>query len=220
MNEEIILTQIQTQESTVIFSLNDIERDNLSLFQVEDLPLSSTTVKTLIKHNILTLADLVSTPDETIKRLRNIGIKRFKEISKIKEKQIDEIYQARGLQRSFPEDKETLSLLSKLKEDFSYFSNKTEESIWYDICRESLAIPISNPFLSYEDLFSALLEIPENLILLTLWFKKLANESNVIRIEEFNKKTSNIPLASLIINALKNALYIIEKDGYFMKKEQ
>ena len=78
MNEEIILTQIQTQESTVIFSLNDIERDNLSLFQVEDLPLSSTTVKTLIKHNILTLADLVSTPDETIKRLRNIGIKRFK----------------------------------------------------------------------------------------------------------------------------------------------
>ena len=188
MNEEIILTQIQTQESTVIFSLNDIERDNLSLFQVEDLPLSSTTVKTLIKHNILTLADLVSTQDETIKRLRNIGIKRFKEISKIKEKQIDEIYQARGLQRSFPEDKETLSLLSKLKEDFSYFSNKTEESIWYDICRESLATPISNPFLSYEDLFSALLEIPENLLLLILWFKKLTNESNVIRIEEFNKR--------------------------------
>ena len=220
MNEEIILTQIQTQESTVIFSLNDIERDNLSLFQVEDLPLSSTTVKTLIKHNILTLADLVSTPDETIKRLRNIGIKRFKEISKIKEKQIDEIYQARGLQRSFPEDQETLSLLSKLKEDFSYFSNKTEESIWYDICRESLATPISNPFLSYEDLFSALLEIPENFLLLILWFKKLTNEGNVIRIEEFNKKTSDIPLALLMTNALKNSLYLIEKDGYYMKKEK
>ena len=220
MNEEIILTQIQTQESTVIFSLNDIERDNLSLFQVEDLPLSSTTVKTLIKHNILTLADLVSTPDETIKRLRNIGIKRFKEISKIKEKQIDEIYQARGLQRSFPEDKETLSLLSKLKEDFSYFSNKTEESIWYDICRESLAIPISNPFLSYEDLFSALLEIPENLLLLILRFEKLTNRKNTIKTEEFNKKTSDIPLVSLMINALKNSLYLIEKDGYYMKKEQ
>ena len=220
MNEGIKLTQIQTQETTAEFSLNDIERENLSLFQVEDLPLTNVTVKTLITHNILTLADLVSTPDEIMKGLRNIGAKRFEEISKIKEKQIDELYQARGLQRSFPEDKDTLYLLSKLKEDFSYFSNKTEESIWYDICRESLATPISNPFLSYEDLFSALLEIPENLILLTLWFKKLTNESNVIRIEEFNKKTSNISLASLMINALKNALYIIEKDGYFMKKEQ
>lgn len=220
MNEGIKLTQIQTQETTAEFSLNNIERENLSLFQVEDLSLSNITVKTLIKHKILTLADLVSTPDETMKGLRNIGAKRFEEISKIKEKQIDELYQARGLQHSFPEDQETLSLLSKLKEDFSYFSNKTEESIWYDICRESLATPISNPFLSYEDLFSALLEIPENLLLLILWFKKLANESNVIRIEEFNKKTSNIPLASLIINALKNALYLIEKDGYYMKKEQ
>lgn len=220
MNVKIKLTQIQTQETTTELSLNDIERENLSLFQVEDLPITSTTVKTLIKHNILTLADIVSISDETIKGLRNIGAKRFEEISKIKEKQIDEIYQARGLQRSFPEDEETLSLLSKLKDDFSYFSNKTEESIWYDICRESLATPISNPFLSYEDLFSALLEIPENLILLTLWFKKLTNESNVIRIEEFNKKTSDIPLALLMTNALKNALYIIEKDGYFMKKEQ
>lgn len=217
---QIIMKQILTQESTTVFSLNDIERDNLSLFQIEDLPLESITVKTLITHNILTLADLVSTPDETIKGLRNIGAKRFEEISKIKEKQIDELYQARGLQRSFPEDKDTLYLLSKLKEDFSYFSNKTEESIWYDICRESLATPISNPFLSYEDLFSALLEIPENLLLLILWFKKLTNESNVIRIEEFNKKTSDIPPASSMTNALKNALYIIEKDGYFMKKEQ
>ena len=220
MNEGIKLTQIQTQETTAEFSLNDIERENLSLFQVEDLPLTNVTVKTLITHNILTLADLVSTPDETMKGLRNIGAKRFEEISKIKEKQIDELYQARGLQRSFPEDKDTLYLLSKLKEDFSCFSNKTEESLWYDICRESLATPISNPFINYEDLFSALLEIPENLILLTLWFKKLTNESNVIRIEEFNKKTSDIPLALLMTNALKNSLYLIEKDGYYMKKEK
>lgn len=217
---QIVMKQILTQESTTVFSLNDIERDNLSLFQIEDLPLESITVKTLIKHKILTLANLISTPNETIKGLRNIGTKRFEEISKIKEKQIDELYQARGLQRSFPEDQETLSLLSKLKEDFSYFSNKTEASIWYDICRESLATPISNPFLSYEDLFSALLEIPENLLLLILWFKKLTNESNVIRIEEFNKKTSDIPPASSMINALKNSLYLIEKDGYYMKKEK
>ena len=217
---QAIITQIQTQETTTDFYLNDIERENLSLFQVEDLPLTSTTVKTLIKHNILTLADLVSTPDETIKGLRNIGAKRYEEISKIKEKQIDELYQARGLQCSFPEDKETLSLLLKLKEDFSYFSNKTEESIWYDICREYLATPVSNPFLSYEDLFSALLEIPENLLLLIIWFKKLTNESNVIRIEEFNKKTSDIPQVSVMIKALKNSLYLIEKDGFYMKKMQ
>lgn len=211
MNEGIKLTQIQTQETTAEFSLNDIEREDLSLFQVEDLPLTNVTVKTLITHNILTLADLVSTPDETMKGLRNIGAKRFEEISKIKEKQIDELYQARGLQRSFPEDKDTLYLLSKLKEDFSYFSNKTEASIWYDICRESLATPISNPFLSYEDLFSALLEIPENLLLLMLWFKKLTNGKNIIKIEEFNKKTSTIPQVSIMINALKNSLYLIEK---------
>lgn len=217
---QIVMKQILTQEPTTEFSLNDIERENLSLFQVEILPLSSITVKTLIKHNILTLSDLVSTPDETIKGLRNIGSKRFEEISKIKEKQIDEIYQTRGLQRSFPEDEETLSLLLKLKEDFSYFSNKTEESIWYDICRESLAAPISNPFLSYEDLFYALLEIPENLLLLKLWFEKLTNESNVIRIEELHKKTSDIPLVSLMINALKNSLYLIEKYGYYTKKEK
>ena len=217
---QIVMKQILTQEQTTDISLNNIERENLSLFQVEYLSLSNITVKTLIKHKILTLADLVSTPDETMKGLRNIGAKRFEEISKIKEKQIDELYQARGLQRSFPEDKDTLYLLSKLKEDFSYFSNKTEESIWYDICRESLATPISNPFLSYEDLFSALLEIPENLILLTLWFKKLTNESNVIGIEEFNKKTSDIPLALLMANALKNSLYLIEKDGYYMNKKK
>ena len=217
---QAIITQIQTQETTAEFSLNDIERENLSLFQVEDLPLSSTTVKTLIKHNILTLADLVSTPDETMKGLRNIGAKRFEEISKIKEKQIDELYQARGLQRSFPEDEETLSLLSRLKEDFSYFSRKTEESIWYGICRENLATPISNPFLSYEDLFAALLEIPENFLLLILWFKKLTNDTNNISIEEFNRKTSQIPLISLMINALKHSLYLVEKDEHYMKKEK
>lgn len=212
---QIVMKQILTQEQTTDFSLNNIERENLSLFQIKELPLSNITVKTLIKHKITTLADLVSTPDETMKVLRNIGAKRFEEISAIKEKQIDELYQARGLQRSFPEDEETLYLLSKLKEDFSYFSNKTEESIWYDICRESIATPISNPFLSYEDLFSALLEIPENLILLTLWFKKLTNESNVIKIEELSIKTSNIPLASSMIKALRDSMYIVEKDCYY-----
>ena len=219
MNEGIILAQIQTKEPTTDFSLYDIERENLSLFQIKELPLSNITVKTLIKHKITTLADFVSTPDETMKGLRNIGAKRFEEISKIKEKQIDELYQARGLQRSFPEDEETLSLLSKLKEDFSYFSRKTEESIWYDICRENLATPISNPFLSYEDFFATLLEIPENFLLLTLWFKKLTNDANNISIEEFERKTSQIPLKSLMINALKHFLCLIEKDGYYKKKE-
>ena len=220
MNDEIKLSQIQTQEQTTDISLNDIERENLSLFQVEDLPLSSVTIKTLINHNILTLVDLVSTLDDTIRGLRNIGAKRFEEISKIKEKKIDELYQARGLQRPYPKDKETLSLLSRLKEDFSYFSNKTEESIWYDICRENLATPISNPFLSYEDLFAALLEIPENLLLLILWFKKLTNDTNNISIEEFERKTSQHPLSSLMNNTLKRSLYIIEKDGYYIKKEK
>ena len=219
MNDEIKLSQIQTQEQTTDISLNDIERENLSLFRVEDLPLSSVTIKTLIKHNILTLADIVSTSDKTIKSIKNIGDKRFEEISKIKDKQIDELYQARGLQRPFPEDEKTLSLLSRLKEDFSYFSNKTEESIWYVICRESLATPISNPFLSYEDLFAALLEIPENLILLILWFKKLTNDTSNISIEEFERKTSRIPLKSLMITALKRFQYLIEKDGYYKKKE-
>ena len=220
MNEGIKQAQIQTQVPSLDFYLTDIEKENLSLFKIQYLPIPVITRNALEKANITTLADLLSTPDQTIKGIRNIGPKGFEEISRIKREEIDELYQARGLQRPFPEDEETLSLLSRLKEDFSYFSNKTEESIWYDICRENLATPISNPFLSYEDLFSALLEIPENLILLTLWFKKLTNESNVIRIEEFNKKTSNIPLASLIINALKNALYLIEKDGYYMKKEE
>lgn len=217
---QISLKQIQTQETTSDFSLTDIERENLSLYQINDLPLSSRTINALAKAHINNLADLISTSDQTLKGIRNIGPKSFNGISKIKEKQLDELYKARSIQRPFPNNKETLSLLSKLKEDFSYFSNKAEASIWYDICRESLATPISNPFLSYEDLFSAMLEIPENLLLLILWFKKLTNESNDIRIEEFNKKTSGIPLVSLMTNALKNALYIIEKDGYFMKKEQ
>ena len=217
---QILLAQIQTQVPSLDFYLTDIEKENLSLFKIQYLPIPAITRNALEKANITTLADLLSTPDQTIKGIRNIGPKGFEEISRIKREEIDELYQARGLQRSFPEDEETLSLLSKLKEDVSYFSNKTEESIWYDICRESLATPISNPFLSYEDLFSALLEIPENLLLLILWFKKLTNESNVIRTEEFNKKTSDIPQVSSMINTLKNSLYLIEKDGYYMKKEQ
>ena len=220
MENGIKISQIQIQDTALELTLTQIETENLPLFKVEDPPPSSVTIKTLIKHNILTLVDLVSTLDDTIRGLRNIGAKRFEEISKIKEKQIDELYQARGLQRPYPEDEKTLSLLSKLKEDFSYFSHKTEESIWYDICRESLATPISNPFLSYEDLFAALLEIPENFLLLILWFKKLTNESNVIRIEEINRKTSQIPLISLTNNALKHSLYLIEKDGYYIKKEK
>ena len=220
MNERIKQTQIQIQEPTKYFSLNDIERENLSLFKIQYLPIPVITRNALEKANITTIADLLSTPDQTIKGIRNIGPKGFEEISRIKREEINNLYQARGIQRPFPEDEETLSLLSRLKEDFSYFSNKTEESIWYDICRENLATPTSNPFLSYEDLFAALLEIPENFLLLTLWFKKLTNESNVIRIEEFNKKTSEIPPASIMINALKNSLYLIEKDGYYMKKEQ
>ena len=220
MNEGIKQSQIQTQVLSLDFYLTDIEKENLSLFKIQYLPIPVITRNALEKANITTIADLLSTPDKIIKGIRNIGPKGFEEISRIKREEIDELYKARGLQRSFPEDEETLSLLSKLKEDFSYFSNKTEESIWYDICRENLATPISNPFLCYEDLFAALLEIPENLLLLTLWFKKLTNEINNISIEEFNKKASNIQLLSLMINALKNALYLIEKDGYYMKKEQ
>ena len=220
MNEEIKQAQIQIQEPNKYFSLNDIERENLSLFTIKYLPIPAITRNALEKANITTITDLLSTPDQTIKGIRNIGPKGFEEISRIKREEIDELYQARGLQRSFPEDEETLSILSRLKEDFSYFSNKTEESIWYDICREYLATPVSNPFLSYEDLFSALLEIPENLLLLILWFEKLTNGKNTIKTEEFNKKTSDIPLVSLMINALKNSLYLIEKDGYYMKKEQ
>ena len=219
MNNEIILTQIQIQETTTIFSLTEIEIDNLSLFKIKDISLPNVSISALTNQKILNLADLVSTPDMIIKNIRNIGEIRFNEISKIKEKIIDEIYEARNLQKAFPKDIETISLLSILKKDFSYFSNKTEASIWYDICRESLATPISNPFLVYEDLFSALLEIPENLILLTLWFEKLTKQKN-IKVKKFNRKTSNIPLASLMINALKNSLYLIEKDGYYIKKEQ
>ena len=217
---QILLAQIQTQVPSLDFYLTDIEKENLSLFKIQYLPIPAITRNALEKANITTLADLLSTPDQTIKGIRNIGPKGFEEISRIKREEINNLYQARGLQRPYPEDAETLSLLSRLKEDFSYFSNKTEESIWYDICRENLATPISNPFLSYEDLFAALLEIPENFLLLTLWFKKLTNDANNISIEEFERKTSQIPLKSLMINALKRYLYLIEKDGYYMKKEK
>ena len=174
---QILLAQIQTQVPSLDFYLTEIEKENLSLFKIQYLPIPAITRNALEKANINTLADLLSTTDQTIKGIRNIGPKGFEEISRIKREEINNLYQARGLQRSFPEDEETLSLLSRLKEDFSYFSNKTEESIWYDICRENLATPISNPFLSYEDLFAALLEIPENLLLLTLWFKKITNNT-------------------------------------------
>ena len=216
---QILLAQIQTQVPSLDFYLTDIEKENLSLFKIQYLPIPAITRNALEKANITTLADLLSTTDQTIKGIRNIGPKGFEEISRIKREEIDELYQARGLQRSFPEDEETLSIISRLKEDFSYFSNKTEESIWYDICRENLATPISNPFLSYEDLFATLLEIPENFLLLTLWFKKLTNDANNISMEEFERKTSQIPLKSLMINALKRFLYLIEKDGYYKKKE-
>ena len=216
---QILLAQIQTQVPSLDFYLTDIERENLSLFSIQYLPIPAITRNALEKANITTLADLLSTSDKTIKGIRNIGPKGFEEISRIKREEIDELYQARGLQRPFPEDEETLSLLSRLKEDFSYFSNKTEESIWYDICRENLATPISNPFLSYEDLFATLLEIPENFLLLTLWFKKLTNDINNISIEEFERQTSQIPMKSLMITALKRFQYLIEKDGYYKKKE-
>ena len=216
---QILLAQIQTQVPSLDFYLTDIEKENLSLFKIQYLPIPVITRNALEKANITTLADLLSTPDQIIKGIRNIGPKGFEEISRIKREEINNLYQARSLQRPFPEDEETLSLLSRLKEDFSYFSQKTEESIWYDICRENLATPISNPFLSYEDLFATLLEIPENFLLLTLWFKKLTNDANNISIEEFERKTSQIPLKSLMINALKRFLYLIEKDGYYKKKE-
>ena len=219
MNEKIKQAQIQTQVTYLDFYLTEIEKENLSLFTIKYLPIPAITRNALEKANITTLADLLSTPDQTIKGIRNIGPKGFEEISRIKREEIDELYQARGLQRPFPEDEETLSLLSRLKEDFSYFSHKTEESIWYDICRENLATPISNPFLSYKDLFAALLEIPENFLLLILWFKKLTNDINNISIEEFERKTSQIPMKSLMITALKRFQYLIEKDGYYKKKE-
>ena len=219
MENGIKISQIQIQDTALELTLTEIEAENLSLFKIQYLPIPAITRNALEKANITTLADLLSTPDQTIKGIRNIGPKGFEEISRIKREEINNLYQARGLQRPFPEDEETLSLLSRLKEDFSYFSNKTEESIWYDICRENLATPISNPFLSYEDLFAALLEIPENFLLLTLWFKKLTNDANNISMEEFERKTSQIPLKSLMITALKRFQYLIEKDGYYKKKE-
>ena len=152
MNEKIKQAQIQTQVPSLDFYLTEIEKENLSLFTIKYLPIPAITRNALEQANITTLADLLSTPDQTIKGIRNIGPKGFEEISRIKREEINNLYQARGIQRPFPEDEETLSLLSKLKEDFSYFSRKTEESIWYDICRENLATPISNPFLSYEEI--------------------------------------------------------------------
>ena len=116
MDIEIKLTQLQ--ESNTEFSLTEIERENLSLFKVKELLLEKKTINLLEKENIFTLADLVSTPVKTIK----VGMIGFNEIECIKEKYIDEIYEARNFQRSFPQDEESLSLLSDLQKDFSFFS--------------------------------------------------------------------------------------------------
>lgn len=207
MDIEIKLTQLQ--ESNTEFSLTEIERENLSLFKVKELLLEKKTINLLEKENIFTLADLVSTPVKTVK----IGMIDFNEIASIKEKYIDEIFKARNFQRSFPKDEETLSLLSDLQKDFSFFSRKTKESIWYDICRKNLSTPVSNPFLSYEDLLSELLLIPENLMLLRYWFKETTANKNKIKIDDFTMITSSIPHVSLMINALMQSRYLFEDKG-------
>ena len=120
MNIEIKLTQLQ--ESNTEFSLTEIERENLSLFKVKDLPLEKKTINLLEKENIFTLADLVSVPVKTIK----VGMIGFNEIACIKEKYIDEIYEARNFQRSFPQDEESLFLLSDLQKDFSFFLSQDQ----------------------------------------------------------------------------------------------
>ena len=97
MNEGIKQTQIQIQEPTKYFSLNDIERENLSLFTIKYLPIPAITRNALEKANITTLADLLSTPDQTIKGIRNIGPKGFEEITRMKREEINDLYQARGL---------------------------------------------------------------------------------------------------------------------------
>ena len=72
---------------------------------------------------------------------------------------------------------------------------------------------ISNPFLSYGDLPSEHLIIPENLLPLKMWFKKLMKEKNIITTKDFKKRTSKIPHESLMLNALKRTMLIIEKDA-------
>ena len=213
MNIEIKLTQLQ--ESNTEFSLTEIERENLSLFKVKELLLEKKTINLLEKENIFTLADLVSVPVKTIK----VGMIGFNEIACIKEKYIDEIYEARNFQRSFPQDEESLSLLSDLQKDFSFFSRKTKESIWYDICRKNLSTPVSNPFLSYEDLLSELFLIPENLMLLRYWFNEITANKNKIRIDDFTLITSSILQVSLMINALMQSHYLFEDKGYYIGKQ-
>ena len=213
MNIEIKLTQLQ--ESNTEFSLTEIERENLSLFKVKELLLEKKTINLLEKENIFTLADLVSTPVKTIK----VGMIGFNEIECIKEKYIDEIYEARNFQRSFPQDEESLSLLSDLQKDFSFFSRKTKESIWYDICRKNLSTPVSNPFLSYVDLLYELLLIPESLLLLRFWFKEITENKNKIKIADFTMITSSIPHVSLMINALMQSRYLFEDKGNYIGKQ-
>ena len=213
MNIEIKLAQLQ--ESNTEFSITEIEKENLSLFKVKDLPLAKKTITLLEKENIFTLADLVSIPVKTIK----VGMIGFNEIECIKEKYIDEIYEARNFQRSFPKDEESLTLLSELQKDFSFFSRKTKESIWYDICRKNLSTPVSNPFLSYVDLLYELLLIPESLLLLRFWFKEITANKNKIKIADFTMITSSIPHVSLMINALMQSRYLFEDKGYYIGKD-
>lgn len=213
MNIEIKLAQLQ--ESNTEFSITEIEKENLSLFKVKDLPLAKKTITLLEKENIFTLADLVSIPVKTIK----VGMIGFNEIECIKEKYIDEIYEARNFQRSFPKDEESLTLLSELQKDFSFFSRKTKESIWYDICRKNLSTPVSNPFLSYVDLLYELLLIPESLLLLRFWFKEITANKNKIKIADFTMITSSIPHVSLMINALMQSRYLFEDKGNYIGKQ-
>lgn len=213
MKIEIKLAQLQ--ESNTEFSITEIEKENLSLFKVKDLPLAKKTITLLEKENIFTLADLVSIPVKTIK----VGMIGFNEIECIKEKYIDEIYEARNFQRSFPKDEESLTLLSELQKDFSFFSRKTKESIWYDICRKNLSTPVSNPFLSYVDLLYELLLIPESLLLLRFWFKEITANKNKIKIADFTMITSSIPHVSLMINALMQSRYLFEDKGNYIGKQ-
>ena len=97
-------------------------------------------------------------------------------------------------------------------------STKTHFNPVFNDANDNIDGRISNPFLSYEDLLSELLIIPENLLFLTMWFKKLTKEKNTITTKDFKKHTSKIPHASLMIDALKRTMLIIEKDSYYIEK--
>ena len=97
VSKEIKQAQIQTQVPSLDFYLTDREKENLSLFKIQYLPIPAITRNALEKANITTLADLLSTPDQTIKGIRNIGPKGFEEITRMKREEINDLYQARGL---------------------------------------------------------------------------------------------------------------------------